>query len=102
MKALLAANDVDPPRVHDLEVLLEMCADHGHNLTDFRAAVLDLNPFAVQFRYPTEETAPEEEEVQEGLETAKSIRQRVQTLLPNPGDDLSDSRDPAVATGSSG
>ncbi len=77
-------HDLDPPRVHDLEVLLEMCGDQGHDLTDFRSAILELNPFAVQFRYPVEEAAPEEEEVQAGLETAKSIRQRVQSLLPTP------------------
>ncbi len=84
LKALLVAHDVDPPRVHDLAVLLEMCADQGHDLTGFRAAILDLNPFAVQFRYPSEEVAPEEEEVQEGLETAESIRRQVESLLPNP------------------
>ncbi len=89
LKALLVANDVDPPRVHDLEVLLEMCTDQGHDLTDLRAAILDLNPFAVQFRYPTEEPAPEEEEVQAGLDAAGSIRRRVQSLLPNPGGALS-------------
>lgn len=82
LKALLVAYDVDPPRVHDLGVLLEMCSDQGHDLTDLRAAILDLNPFAVQFRYPTEEPAPEEEEVQAGLDAAESIRRRVQSLLP--------------------
>jgi hypothetical protein len=45
-------------------------------------AILDLNPFAVQFRYPGEEAAPEVEEVQAGLDTAVSIRRRVQSLLP--------------------
>ncbi len=89
LKALLVANDVDPPRVHDLEVLLEMCTDQGHDLTALRTAILDLSPFAVQFRYPTEEPAPEEEEVQAGLEAAESIRRRVQSLLPNPEGDLS-------------
>jgi HEPN domain-containing protein len=84
LKAVLVAHDLDPPRVHDLEVLLEMCADQGHDLTDFRSAILDLNPFAVQFRYPGEEAPPEVEEVQAGLETAESVRQRVQSLLPSP------------------
>lgn len=81
LKALLIANDVDPPRIHDLEVLLEMCIDLGPDLTDLRSAILDLNPFAIQFRYPTEEPAPDKEEVQVGLENALEIRRRVQTLL---------------------
>lgn len=81
LKALLVAHDVDPPRAHDLELLLEMCADQGHDLTYFRTAILDLNPFAVQFRYPTEEVPPTEKEVRAGLQTAGSIRRQVRLLL---------------------
>lgn len=88
LKALLVASDVDPPRIHDLEVLLDLCVAQGHDLPEFRTAILDLNPFAVQFRYPTEDPAPDEAEVQAGLDAAESIRRRVQSLLRNSGSAL--------------
>lgn len=81
LKGLLAAHDIDPPRLHDVALLLEMCTEQGHDLSEFQDTILDFNPYAVLFRYPTEETAPEEDEVETALREAIKLSRRVRTLL---------------------
>ena len=50
MKAWLALKGIDYPRTHDLNPLLGLLEDHDENIQPFWT-LLELNPFAVQFRY---------------------------------------------------
>lgn len=50
LKAWLAADSQDYPRIHDLSALLGSLADVGHDVTEFLPLVR-LNVFAVRFRY---------------------------------------------------
>jgi HEPN domain-containing protein len=50
LKAWLAARGRLYPRTHDLMALIEVLNDAGENTTSLDALV-DLNPFAVQYRY---------------------------------------------------
>ena len=50
LKAWLALKGIDYPRTHDLNPLLGLLEDHDENIEPFWT-LLELNPFAVQFRY---------------------------------------------------
>lgn len=50
LKAWLALRGIDYPRTHDLSVLLGLLEDQDEDVGSYWA-LLELNPFAVQFRY---------------------------------------------------
>lgn len=50
LKAWLAMRGVDYPKTHDLNPLLGLLEDQGERIDSFWS-LLELNPFAVQFRY---------------------------------------------------
>jgi HEPN domain-containing protein len=50
LKAWLALKGIDYPRTHDLNPLLGLLEDQDENIGPFWT-LLELNPFAVQFRY---------------------------------------------------
>jgi HEPN domain-containing protein len=50
LKAWLSALGVVYPKIHDLEELLATLSDHGQDTTPYEQLV-DLNDFAVQYRY---------------------------------------------------
>ncbi len=50
LKAWLALKRADYPKTHDLSLLLGLLEDQDENIEAFWA-LLELNPFAVQFRY---------------------------------------------------
>ncbi len=50
LKAWLAFKGVDYPKTHDLNPLLGLLEDQDENIEPFWS-LLELNPFAVQFRY---------------------------------------------------
>ena len=52
LKAYLIAQGSTPPRIHDLEELLNLCALHDATLITRLPLVQVLNPYAVLIRYP--------------------------------------------------
>ena len=52
LKALLVAVDVDPPRTHNLLILLGLIRDAGIELADLDSACAELTPWATVSRYP--------------------------------------------------
>jgi HEPN domain-containing protein len=50
LKAWLAFKGVDYPKTHDLSLLLRLLEDEGEDIDTFWS-LLELNPFAIQFRY---------------------------------------------------
>ncbi|MBM4027767.1 MAG: HEPN domain-containing protein [Planctomycetes bacterium] len=50
LKAWLALKGMDYPKTHDLSLLLRLLEDEGENIEAFWS-LLELNPFAIQFRY---------------------------------------------------
>ncbi len=51
LKAWLALKGAAYPRTHDLSLLLGLLEDHGQSIESSLWSLLELNPFAVQFRY---------------------------------------------------
>jgi HEPN domain-containing protein len=57
VKAVLVSADIDPPRTHDIaELVLEL--PEGTPFRDRLAALSDLTPYAIGFRYPTPHEPP--------------------------------------------
>jgi HEPN domain-containing protein len=52
LKAFLIAAGQIPPRIHDIEALLEICANFDVAFDQLRPFVAGLTEFAVVFRYP--------------------------------------------------
>lgn len=50
LKAWMASKGIDYPKTQDLNPLLGLLEDHGERIDPFWS-LLELNPFAVQFRY---------------------------------------------------
>jgi HEPN domain-containing protein len=77
LKAWLALKGVDYPKTHDLNLLLSLLEDQDENIESFWS-LLELNPFAVQFRY---ELAGEDFPNFEHLaHTAKQLLNHVRSL----------------------
>ncbi len=54
LNAFLIASDQVPPRTHDVDALVEMCAAVDPAFEQLQAVVEGLTEFAVVFRYPEE------------------------------------------------
>jgi len=54
LKGFLVANEIEPPKTHDLQKLLKICADISDSFEILYDVCKDLNPYGVQPRYPNE------------------------------------------------
>jgi HEPN domain-containing protein len=59
LKAFLVANDIEPPKIHNLRILCELCKDIDANFTVMKDNCEQLNPFGAEIRYPNELAADE-------------------------------------------
>jgi HEPN domain-containing protein len=81
LKALLVRHEIDPPKTHDLETLLERLQPFYRSETVAMRPAAALSPFGVEIRYPSD--APEllpggQEEV---LRLARIVRDTVMPLV---------------------
>ncbi len=75
LKAFLIAVGQPPPRIHDVDALLEMCAVEDTAFEQLRPSLEGLTEFAVTFRYPGEWSDAE------AAEQALAQAEQVQTLV---------------------
>jgi len=54
LKAFLISKMIEPPRIHDLVELLNLCTKHNSNFSTIQQFCIFLNPFGVHVRYPNE------------------------------------------------
>ncbi len=52
LKALLIQCNIDPPRIHSLETLLDMVVSKIPELEEYRESLANLTPYSVEYRYP--------------------------------------------------
>ncbi|GIV64100.1 MAG: HEPN domain-containing protein [Chloroflexota bacterium] len=72
LKAVLTFQQIEFPRIHDLDSLNQLCLQAGV-MTGFERDSLDLlTAYAVQVRYPGEE--PTEAEARRAVEIARAVR----------------------------
>lgn len=80
LKGLLVRQGVTPPKIHDLNLLSDLCEQAGIVVPVDEDLLSLLTKAAVTFRYPGEE--PTVEEARAALETAKAVRRFARTLIP--------------------
>ena len=80
LKALLASRNIEYPRTHDVEALLDLALTEFAVLDGFRERLLGLSAYAVEMRYDAD-LYPDREEVMVALETVRDLRREISQLL---------------------
>jgi HEPN domain-containing protein len=80
LKAFLAHHGEDPPRTHDLPMLLKRRREHEDSFEVLDEAAPQLYPFAVEVRYPFG-VSVSREEAAEALRHVRTVRETVQKKL---------------------
>ncbi len=62
LKALLISSNIEPPRTHSLETLLDLIVDELPELEQCRDMLTDLTPCSVEYRYPGVAATPDDAE----------------------------------------
>ncbi len=78
LKAVLYKKNVRPPKTHDLDELITLCAIK--EVEDFRESVLPLNDYSVMIRYPSLETV-EEQDTRQATHAAEQFFSMVSDLI---------------------
>jgi HEPN domain-containing protein len=81
LKALLVARGELPPRIHDLDALLERCLAHDPTLSDLRADCTDLASYAVEVRYPDDLFEMTESDGRRAIAAARRVQAKIRPLL---------------------
>ena len=80
LKALLGSRDVEYPRTHDVEALLDLAVPLCPELKAHREPLLALSAYAVDMRYDAD-LDPSREEVEAALQAVRRLRETVGRLL---------------------
>jgi len=73
LKAFLVSQGTHPRRTHDLELLLEECAEFEPDFRSLAAVAETLTPFAIETRYPVGSPEYSYDEAREALSLAAKI-----------------------------
>ena len=79
LKALLSFNKVDFTKTHDIEALVELSKSKNVILPDYVESLIELTPFAVEFRYNFIEES--DIELSDYLNNAKLFSKWVQNIV---------------------
>ncbi|MDR2620378.1 MAG: HEPN domain-containing protein [Propionibacteriaceae bacterium] len=83
LKAYIIQNGETPPYTHDLGALCRICIKYSNDFTTIVDDCLDITPYAVQTRYPSDIDI-EESETQTALQKATTILNFCKTKLSLP------------------
>lgn len=73
LKGFLAFHKCTLSKTHDLVGLLTLCTDFEQSFKNLLNSAEYLNPFATQFRYPSQYDIPSEEDVEHAIAHAQRI-----------------------------
>lgn len=82
LKALLAAHDVDYPKIHDVAELAELGRELCPALQTLPFAISEFNPFAVTIRYDDWDEDVSLELLQETFDNCNQVRAVIIDVLP--------------------
>ena len=80
LKAVLANNGLEIPRIHDLLELLDLVVALSPAFASLEPHLLGLNDFAVVVRYPSH-VPLEEQDAMKALEATQAVRKELSALL---------------------
>jgi len=72
LKALLISHNIEPPRTHSLETLLDLMVGNVPELEQYRDLLTGLTPYSVEYRYPGVAAMPDDAEY--CVETMRELR----------------------------
>jgi HEPN domain-containing protein len=78
-------NQREPPRIHDLRVLGQMCAQYDKTFENIASSCAFLTPFCISGRYP-DEFAPDEAVAKLAIEKAQQIYDFCVSKIPGRGE----------------
>lgn len=84
LKAFLIHANVAFEKIHNLNVLIELCVERDLEFNRFFEAAATLTPYATAYRYPNEffESEPEEGQLEEALRLSEEILNFVVHRIP--------------------
>ena len=80
LKGLLVILDIDFPKTHNIEVLLDLLEPHIPEIENYGHAV-ELTPYAVESRYPDDFVPVYEQEARDSLRIAQGIKALVLKMV---------------------
>jgi HEPN domain-containing protein len=80
LKAYLILKDIDPPRIHDLLELNQLCVVQEPNFSTIQQYCVFLNPYGVHVRYPNE-LAVDDAMAKLAIENAAKLFEFCDTLI---------------------
>lgn len=83
LKAFLASRGQQPPKIHDLFRLVELCAKHVPAFMELADDAVFLSPLAVFARYPGDPGQPSQTDAERGVQIARRVRDLVLACLPS-------------------
>ena len=72
LKAFLVFHDIDPPRIHNLQKLCELCQNIDSDFSQLEIYCENLTPFGAEIRYPNE-LAADEPVAKAAIDDAKKV-----------------------------
>lgn len=79
LKALLISYNIEPPRTHSLETLLDLIVDKVPELEQCRDRLTGLTPYSVEYRYPGVVAMPDDAEY--CAETIRELRKTLRSMI---------------------
>ena len=84
LKCFLVSNQIEPPKTHDMQVLIEMCADVNSDFDMIYEESITLTNYAVRLRYPAE-LGLIEHDAESAVEIASKVMLFVKDILADGG-----------------
>jgi len=82
LKAFLVHNQVDFPKTHDIQEILDLVEPINSGLAQSLGDVITLTQYAVEIRYPGDMPEPDSAEAATAFDLAKKVRDAVLRALP--------------------
>lgn len=82
LKAFLVWHERVFPRTHELASLITLCSQQDATFAELFPLAEELTPFAVEFRYPSDEPPPTPTEGEQALDFARQVMAFVLRRLP--------------------
>ena len=79
LKALLISRNIEPPRMHSLEMLLDLIVDNVPELEQCRDMLTGLTPYSVEYRYPGVVATPDDAKY--CVETVRELRKAFNGII---------------------
>lgn len=83
LKGFLCYHEVNFPKIHDLEELVELCIKIDKSFEEILDIAAGLSSFAVEIRYPDDSFEPDYADTFEAVSNAKTVKDKVLATLSN-------------------